>query len=267
MSGAWYIVNSFLTLADDLAPGLIEGFYAVGSLALNDYRPGKSDIDFVAVTAKPLSPGDWSKIKQAHALLSSECRRPWLSGVYVTWEHLASDPRTIHNAAFHHEGQFGIGEAFEANPAVWFVLRDHGVCFRGPQQPKVWRDDEGLRQWSFDNLHSYWRPWIERRRGIAGIGATLLSGHAIEWCVAGVARVHYAIAHAAVTSKTGALESALTYFTVQHRPVIQEALRIRMRRGEAGLNRLARRTLAIEFVTAAIEDATMLRLKQTNGHA
>lgn len=109
--------------------------------------------------------------------------------------------------------------------------------------------------------------YVRTASALTAFGATLLTGQAIEWCVAGVARVPHAIAHAAVTSKTGALESALTYFPVHHRPVIQEALRIRMRQGEAGLNRLARRTLAIEFVTAAIDDATMLRLKQTNGHA
>ena len=111
------LVDRFLSLADDLAPGLIEGLYAVGSLALKDFRSGKSDVDFVAITARPISRELWSKIKQAHKSLTAEYRRPWFSGIYVTWADLASDPRTIHNAAFHHEGQFGIGEAFEVNPA------------------------------------------------------------------------------------------------------------------------------------------------------
>jgi predicted nucleotidyltransferase len=52
-------VELFLTAADELVPGLVTGFYLVGSVALGDFHPrgagrGRlstaSDIDFVAVT-------------------------------------------------------------------------------------------------------------------------------------------------------------------------------------------------------------------------
>ncbi|MFI6172557.1 nucleotidyltransferase domain-containing protein [Nocardia sp. NPDC051052] len=44
-------VETYLASVDAEAPGLIEGLYLEGSLALNDFRPDASDIDFVAVTA------------------------------------------------------------------------------------------------------------------------------------------------------------------------------------------------------------------------
>ena len=42
-------VQRYLRLADRLLPGMITGFYVTGSVALGAYRPGRSDIDFVAV--------------------------------------------------------------------------------------------------------------------------------------------------------------------------------------------------------------------------
>lgn len=46
---------TYLEVADRLEPGLVEGLYLQGSIALGDYRPGVSDIDFVAVTSRPLA--------------------------------------------------------------------------------------------------------------------------------------------------------------------------------------------------------------------
>ena len=47
------IVSGYLELAHLEAPGLIQGLYLVGSVALDDFRPRTSDIDFVAVTGPP----------------------------------------------------------------------------------------------------------------------------------------------------------------------------------------------------------------------
>ena len=44
------IIDHFLVEADAALPAFIRSFYLVGSIALDDYRPGGSDIDFIAVT-------------------------------------------------------------------------------------------------------------------------------------------------------------------------------------------------------------------------
>ena len=43
------LVGRYLREVDLAAPGAIEGFYVVGSTALGAFRPGRSDVDFVAV--------------------------------------------------------------------------------------------------------------------------------------------------------------------------------------------------------------------------
>ena len=46
-------VRAYLEAVDAAAPGLVGGFYLVGSVALGDFRPDSSDIDFVAVVEVP----------------------------------------------------------------------------------------------------------------------------------------------------------------------------------------------------------------------
>src|SRR3954453_4846085 len=86
------LVTAYLELVDAELPGLIEGLYLTGSLALDDFRPGRSDIDFVAVTAVPVEPSTLASLGQVHSLLSTRLPRPLLEGIYVTLDDLARDP-------------------------------------------------------------------------------------------------------------------------------------------------------------------------------
>ena len=63
------IVSDYLDLAHLEAPGLIQGLYLVGSLALADFRPRTSDIDFVAVTGPPPEGPALRAVARVHAEL------------------------------------------------------------------------------------------------------------------------------------------------------------------------------------------------------
>jgi hypothetical protein len=43
------VVTRYLALVDAAAPGVVEGLYLVGSVALDDFHPRASDVDFIAV--------------------------------------------------------------------------------------------------------------------------------------------------------------------------------------------------------------------------
>ena len=45
------VCENYLDLVDEAAPGLVEGLYLRGSLGFGEWYAGRSDIDFVAVTA------------------------------------------------------------------------------------------------------------------------------------------------------------------------------------------------------------------------
>jgi hypothetical protein len=63
-------MSAYARLVDDRLPGRIRGLYLAGSLALDDYRPGRSDIDFVAVSDTALQPSELETLRQVHAELN-----------------------------------------------------------------------------------------------------------------------------------------------------------------------------------------------------
>jgi hypothetical protein len=59
----------YLRLLDERLPGRVTGLYLVGSVALDAYQPGQSDIDFVAVTDTPLSNAELYELGSLHVNL------------------------------------------------------------------------------------------------------------------------------------------------------------------------------------------------------
>jgi len=59
-------VAEFLRLADARLPGVVQGLYLVGSIALDDFHTGVSDVDFLAVTAEPLDDAALDRLERSH---------------------------------------------------------------------------------------------------------------------------------------------------------------------------------------------------------
>jgi hypothetical protein len=207
------VVNAYLEAVDAEAPALIEGLYLTGSVALGDFRPLASDIDFVAVTSQPLDADATAAVGRAHARLRKQFPRPVFEGIYATWDGLASDPARCGH-----------------DPVTWHTLARHGVAIRGPDRAdlNVWTNAEGLAEWTLGNLDSYWRPLLGRtaRWGERWSLAALTTYGAV-WIVLGVTRLHYTLATGEIGSKENAGRYSLRTFPEAWHRVIQESLRLR----------------------------------------
>jgi len=221
------LVTAYLDLVDAELPGLVEGFYLVGSVALGDYRPGASDVDFVAVTADPLGPRE-------QAALGRLPGRPQLDGAYHTWKDLA-----------------GPAEKAGDTPVTWHTLARHGVAVRGPDPSTVdiHLDPAALSAWCRGNLDGYWRSWLARSSRLASrSGLVALSPWATVWVVTGVSRIHHTIATGEIISKEAAARYALATFPSRWHRVAEEALRIRRAEPGSGYRTpLARRRDVLDF--------------------
>ncbi len=77
------LVGRYLYQIDLAVPGTIEGFYVVGSAALGAFRPGRSDVDFVAVVRDRLLDVELSRLLWAQRrlyvadLAQTFLRPPW----------------------------------------------------------------------------------------------------------------------------------------------------------------------------------------------
>lgn len=271
------IVHHYLGVADRLLPGRIVGFYVVGSTALGAYLPGRSDVDFVAVTDGELSAGALRRLRLVHLITGARAGIRAVSrgrvelpgtcnGVFVDTRDLGRPVTEITPLASHTGARFVAGRGFDVNPVGWHVLAHHGIAVRGPEPSTLGlhtdtdTDTAVLRSWTLGNLDSYWAPWAQRILHARPHQLRLRWRWLTAWGVLGVARMHHTIATGNVIAKETAGAYALSTFPDRWHPLIDEALAYRRRQpprtpGHAGPAR-ARETAA--FALAVIGDAHAL---------
>ncbi|PXX60228.1 hypothetical protein DFR70_11068 [Nocardia tenerifensis] len=268
-------VELFLSAVDELAPGLIAGFYLVGSIALEDFhscgagrgRLGTaSDIDFVAVTERRPAAGscEMAALAEAHARTVAAFPRPNFDGAVLTWTDLANGPYDCPDVPCAQESRFTPAGRSGLNPVMYCELAAHGIAVRGPQptELELWADRNALREFTIDNLRTYWRPWWQRNRRTRPLPVAIgLSAWFPVWGVLGVSRLHHLLATGTMTSKTGAGRYARKTFEPRWHRIIDESLHLRTcgAEGQRGYrNPMARRRDTLAFVDNAIDAALAL---------
>jgi hypothetical protein len=256
------VVTRYLALVDAAAPGLVEGLYLVGSVALGDFHPRTSDVDFIAVSSAPVNDGSRQALASVHAIVAAEAGRPAFDGIYVTFDELKRSPANTAGPV-HHDGRLTVGPGGRS-PVEWATLAWHGVVARGPDPTElaVRADAAELTAWTLENLGQYWTRWITQSKDPATPTAmAMLTDWGVAWGVLGVSRQHYTVATGQITSKTGAGRYALGRFPARWHGVIEEALHCRPEPVSVpapGRAPWQRRRQAVAFMEAAAEDCRRL---------
>jgi len=248
-------MSAYVRLVDDQLPERIRGLYLTGSLALDDYRPGLSDIDFVAVSDTALRPSELEVLRRVHMELGRAVPDPKLDGVYLNWADLAAAPAGL-SAPYCLRGQFEPEGDFAINPVTWWTLHRHPLALRGPDRPVVYHDDQMLREWCRESLRSYWGSYVRSARGYGVYRLYSLARDLTVWGVLGVARPHATIRTGKMISKTAAGAYALDVFPSRWSAIVREA--VAGRRGSDKSyyrNIFARRRDSLAFMEYVISDA------------
>jgi hypothetical protein len=266
-----HVVDAYLATIRTEAAGLVEGLYLVGSVALDDFQPHSSDIDFVAVTARLLQPDEVATLARVHTRLRAQQPRPFFDGIYIMWDDLAHDPTQLEPGPSVHEGVLHPHSRGERNPVTWHTLAQAGVGCLGPDPAglAIWTDPQRLAAWTNANLDRYWRRLLDPRDAVYWRpGMAGLTAWACAWCVLGVTRLHYTLATGKIISKQGAGLYALETFSNHWQRVIQEALRIRRGTSRRSFYRspLARRRDVLAFTDMVIAGAHHLYAKTSPDH-
>ena len=212
------IVRSFADALEEALPGKVEGIYLIGSLALRDFRPGQSDIDFLAI----LDPtADVNALSRVRRIVSAAHPNVDCDGIYLSTGELALPPAGTGPSA--REGKVVLASGDERHAVTWLTLLRHGITVKGRLPSSEWiaADETQAAFHSRQNLISYWLPWLNQRRSL-----TEFDNWSVAWGCLGVARLHAAIVRNEMLSKSAAGHHALEYFP-RHLPIIEEALNLR----------------------------------------
>jgi hypothetical protein len=235
--------RQYLAALDRRLSRRVVGFYLSGSFALGGYRPGRSDIDFVAVMDRRLGFGELRCLRRLHvtagvanaARAMAHGHSPTTgttNGVFVDAGDLGRPVGDIVPIASQSGHIFEVGAAFDVNPVMWKVLGDHGVVLRGTAPDRLGLDvrPDVVRGWTRGNLESYWRPWALAARAHPGASWRLHPRWLTTWGVLGVSRLHRTIASGEIVTKEAAGEHARRSFDPSWHPIIDDAIAYRQGR-------------------------------------
>jgi Nucleotidyltransferase domain/Domain of unknown function (DUF4111) len=231
-------VHRYLRLADQLMPGRVGALYVVGSIALGAYRPGRSDMDLVAVLDGDLDAATLARLRVLHLTSGAVCavtglrrhRSPFV-GTCNTAFVLAADvtiPVTeLKRVALHIGTSFLVGKpGSDVSPVGWKVLVENGISVRGPEAATLGFDPEPalLRSWNLGNLASYWGPWASTVRDAPTRTMRRDVRRTAAWGVLGAPRLHCTASTGNVISKEQAGFYALKTFDTSWHELIHDAM-------------------------------------------
>ena len=224
------VIDRYQALLDQQAPQLVTGLYLHGSIALDAFCDGLSDIDFVAVLSRAANSKDIDALERVHAHVAREYPRCLMEGSYLQWRDLGRARESIAPYPCYHDGRMHRAAQHDISPVTWWLLKQHGVAVRGPQPTALdfeitWPE---VAAYMVTNLNTYWAMYARRlaRR------VYQLPDKGVEWAVLGVCRLLYGIQQGTMISKARAGSYALEHVDEEWRPLIREALFVRTGIGE-----------------------------------
>ena len=253
------MAERFLRACDAAAPGLVTDLYIVGSTALDDFQPGKSDLDFLAVVGRPIT------VSEGDAIARALGRR--FDGMFITPGDLQIGPGMMLGPRWVITSK-GFNQTFLSgprDPIAWVTLAQCGVVVRGAavSEVRLWNDPARVFDWILENAYSYWRALWRRSRVLPSpAGVIALSAWFTTWSVLGLARQVYTARTGMIASKAGAGRYALEALDLRWRPIIEDALRIRAGEASAYANPFERRTQALAFMDMAMNEITKEALRR-----
>lgn len=155
------VLHHFLAQVRRILGDRFGGMYLDGSLALGDFSPQSSDIDFVVATDGPLPDAVFPALRDMHTQFDSS-GSAWateVEAVYVPWEAMRRYDAAHARWPRIERGETLVMQQGDSGWIVhWYIVREHGVAIAGPDPRTL-----------IDPIDPH-----DLRRGMANIGASWL---------------------------------------------------------------------------------------------
>lgn len=217
-------VDTYMSLSHKLLPDYQLELFIHGSIGLNTYESNKSDIDCIIVTNPELTLDQKEILNQLHLQFEQQENIP-MDCVYIAKADLSSQSPFLNTYFYYNEGTLSYGDYFNFNPVTWWTLHQNYQ-----DSPFPTTTGSQLRDYVFQNMQQYWKPYIERLKREVQLDLSISDEEIkeeIEWIVLGLLRQFYTLKEVGVTSKYDAGIYGLQHLPKQWHPIIQLAIRIR----------------------------------------
>lgn len=230
------VLLEYRNLLNEHLPGILEGLYIHGSIALGAYVEGSSDIDFITVTSRPLTRDDSEALATIHGTIKTKYEKPEMDGVYVQWQDIGKiykEKSDLNDEyPYYNDGKLLLGEYFNFNPVTWWTLMNNGISVIGKDLTSFdfGITERDLYSYVLTNMNTYWAKRIQTvEKSIHQIQELPSSqiDEEIEWTILGLLRQFYTLRENKIISKLDAGKYGLEIVPDKWHPIITEAMNIR----------------------------------------
>lgn len=258
------IINKHIDLIESRLPNSLVGYYIYGSISLDAFDDGISDIDYVAILNRKVTETDLKILVKIHGDLHKKFKKTILDGMYLLEDDIKSLNKNEITCLRFNDGKFKGYSSFDFNSIDAFELKNYGITVKGQEivNLKYTVDFDILISKMKDNLNTYWLKWVKSCKRFPSYGyvGLFISLKQIEWGVLGISRLYYTFLERNITSKIGAGEYALQTVPQKWHTIIKEAMRMRRGNTKSYYNsKLKRRNDALGYIEFIIQESNKLK--------
>ncbi|MBT2701596.1 DUF4111 domain-containing protein [Bacillus sp. ISL-40] len=225
------ILSEYMSLFHERIPNTLEGLYLHGSVALNAYISGSSDIDFVGILNRQLTEAELKVLSNIHSELEDKYKKTGMDGCYLLREDMGKKQTEIKKCLYVHEGKVGWSNHV-TNPITWWILKDKGINIIGPKITSFHFDvdESDLVDYVLNNMNTYWLNRMKRNERYKGIVLLLPNKFVdweLQWSITGMLRQFYTLKEHDIISKVDAGKYAISHMPKRWHNIILEAISIR----------------------------------------
>ena len=197
------------------------GMYIHGSLAVGDFNPKNSDVDFLVVTKEMVTEDIFCSLKKIHEKIVAEGNKfaKKLEGSYVSKEFLISKEPPKEPRPYVNEGEFSLENYGYEWILEKYTNREYGIVIEGPNPKDIISPISAaeLKKASLILLNSWWAPIV--------IEPSLLRDcHYQAYAVLTMCRILYMFDCGAIVSKKVSAKWALSTLGEDWKILIEKAL-------------------------------------------
>ena len=216
------VLNELLSSVRDVLGNHFLGMYLYGSLAIGDFDPQRSDIDFVVVTPDELPDKMLPALEAMHARMAAS-GSTWateLEGSYIP-QHALRRYNPAH--ARHPHVDLGGSLVVEQHDSDWVIqrhiLRERGVVLAGPDPHTLIEPvpPDELRRAVLAVLRGWWAPMLRD-------STRLHSPRYRAYAILTMCRMHYTLQHGTIVTKPAAARWAQAALGERWAALIERAL-------------------------------------------
>lgn len=125
------VLKEHLDLLESKLPNLLEAYYIYGSIALDAFNYGLSDIDFIVIIKRTATETDITILKEIHIDIKKRFPKTDLMGLYLIKNDLQSQHKNKKTCLSFIDGVYKGFEKFDKNSIDAYQLKKYGITIKG----------------------------------------------------------------------------------------------------------------------------------------